>query len=161
LLPKPTFGGRAHDIRRAFQAARTERRYLRSVGVNMSDSAKLDAKTLAAYSQAAIQNAEALHAEAAVLNQYGHWARGYFLAVACIEEIGKSLMAFDAKGRNLSDPAVVTKLTKAMNRSRIKDKGSIHRFHRRRSPKERGTSNRSGHRIAARPRACDVHRLRP
>jgi AbiV family abortive infection protein len=41
-------------------------------------------------------------------------ARAYFLAVASIEEAGKALQAFDAQNRNLSDPAVCTKLKAGM-----------------------------------------------
>jgi AbiV family abortive infection protein len=41
-------------------------------------------------------------------------ARAYFLAVACIEEAGKALLAFDAQNRNLSDPAVCKKLKTSM-----------------------------------------------
>ena len=83
---------------------------------HVSDSTKkLDTATLSAYSRAAIENAEALFVEASLLNEHGHSARAYFLAVASIEEIGKSLMAFDAQGRNLSDPAVVTKLNRDLS----------------------------------------------
>jgi AbiV family abortive infection protein len=44
------------------------------------------------------------------LHDHGHNARAYFLAVACIEEAGKALLTFDFQNRNLSDPAVCTKL---------------------------------------------------
>jgi len=71
---------------------------------------KLSADLLRAYSEAALQNAEELLAEASLLRDHGHMARAYFLAVSCIEEVGKALQAFDAQNRNLSDPAVCTKL---------------------------------------------------
>jgi AbiV family abortive infection protein len=65
---------------------------------------------LRAYSGAALGNGAELHAEAALLLSRGHFARAYFLAVASIEEIGKSLMAFDGQNRKLDNPAVVSKL---------------------------------------------------
>ncbi len=69
---------------------------------------------LQSYSEAALRNANELFAEAALLRDHDHMARAYFLAVACIEEGGKALLAFDAQNRNLSDPAVCTKLKKSM-----------------------------------------------
>lgn len=71
---------------------------------------KLTAKLLQPYSEAALRNADELLAEAALLRDHGHHARAYFLAVACIEEAGKALLTFDAQNRNLSDPAVCSKL---------------------------------------------------
>lgn len=71
---------------------------------------KLTAKLLRSYSEAALRNADELLAEAALLRDHGHHARAYFLAVACIEEAGKALLTFDAQNRNLSDPAVCSKL---------------------------------------------------
>jgi AbiV family abortive infection protein len=52
--------------------------------------------------------------EASLLQEHGHYARAYFLAVACIEEAGKALLAFDAQNRNLYDPAVCSKLKASM-----------------------------------------------
>lgn len=69
---------------------------------------------LRAYSEAALRNADELLAEASLLRDHDHMARAYFLAVACIEEAGKALQAFDAQHRNLSDPAVRTKLKAGM-----------------------------------------------
>ncbi|NEX48322.1 AbiV family abortive infection protein [Pseudotabrizicola algicola] len=74
----------------------------------------LTAALLLSYSEAALRNADELLAEASLLCEYGHIARAYFLAVACIEEAGKALFAFDSQNRNLSDPAVCTKLKKVM-----------------------------------------------
>jgi AbiV family abortive infection protein len=71
---------------------------------------------LRTYSAAALQNAGELLAEATLLRDHGHWARAYFLAIATIEEAGKALQAFDAQKRNLSDPAVVTKLNIGMTK---------------------------------------------
>jgi AbiV family abortive infection protein len=65
---------------------------------------------LRSYREAALSNAKELLTEASLLHDHGHKARAYFLAVACIEETGKALLAFDAQNRNLSDPAVCTKL---------------------------------------------------
>lgn len=74
----------------------------------------LTASLLLSYSEAALRNANELLSEASLLRDNGHMARAYFLAVACIEEAGKALFAFDAQNRNLSDPAVCTKLKKSM-----------------------------------------------
>lgn len=74
----------------------------------------LTAALLQLYSGAALRNADELLAEASLLRDHGHMARAYFLAVACIEEAGKALLAFDAQNRNLSDPAICTKLKKSM-----------------------------------------------
>ncbi len=75
---------------------------------------KITDKLLRLYSEAALLNADELLAEAALLLDHRHNARAYFLAVACIEEAGKALLAFDAQKRNLSDPAVCTKLKASM-----------------------------------------------
>ena len=66
----------------------------------------LTLKLLRAYSEAALTNANELVQEASLLYATEHLARAYFLAVAAIEETGKGLLAFDARGRNLADPAV-------------------------------------------------------
>jgi AbiV family abortive infection protein len=79
---------------------------------------KVTPEVLQAYSSAALENASELLAEASLLLDHGHNARAYFLAVSCIEEIGKALQAFDAQKRNLSDPAVVSRL-----RNRTEDHG--------------------------------------
>lgn len=74
----------------------------------------LTKELLQLYSKAALRNADELLAEAVLLRDYEHMARAYFLAVACIEEAGKALLAFDSQNRDLSDPAVCTKLKKSM-----------------------------------------------
>jgi AbiV family abortive infection protein len=66
------------------------------------------------YSAAALQNAGELLDEASLLLEQGHAARAYFLGVACIEETGKGLLAFDAQGRNLADSAVTAKVRRSM-----------------------------------------------
>lgn len=63
------------------------------------------------YSGAAMQNGRELLEEAALLCSHKHYSRSYFLAVAAIEEVGKALSAFDSAGRNLSDPAVRSKIS--------------------------------------------------
>lgn len=75
---------------------------------------KLTADLLCAYSEAALCNADELLVEASLLRDHDQMARAYFLAVACIEETGKALQAFDGQNRNLSDPAVCTKLKTGM-----------------------------------------------
>ena len=74
----------------------------------------LTATLLHFYSEAALCNADELLAEASLLRDHDHMARAYFLAVACVEEAGKALLAFDSQNRNLSDPAVCMKLKKSM-----------------------------------------------
>jgi AbiV family abortive infection protein len=74
----------------------------------------LTATLLRSYSKAALHNADELLAEASLLLDHDHMARAYFLAVACVEEAGKALLAFDSQNRNLSDPAVCTRLMKLM-----------------------------------------------
>lgn len=70
----------------------------------------LSSQLLAEYRDAAIVNAGELIAEATTLLAGGHHARAYFIAVAAIEEIGKAVQAAQGLGRNLSDPAVRTRL---------------------------------------------------
>ena len=81
---------------------------------------KLTTTLLQSYSEAALRNADELLAEASLLRDHDHMARAYFLAVACIEEAGKALLAFDAQYRNLSDPGVCTKLKRSMENHRMK-----------------------------------------
>jgi AbiV family abortive infection protein len=73
-----------------------------------------NAELLRTYSEAALMNSADLLAEAELLLAHEHHARAYFLAVAAIEEAGKALQAFDAQNRNLSDPAVRTRLRAGM-----------------------------------------------
>lgn len=75
---------------------------------------KMTPELLVTYSKGALCNADELLREASLLHEHGHMARAYFLAVACIEEAGKALLAFDAQNRKLSDPAVCTKLKSTM-----------------------------------------------
>ena len=70
----------------------------------------LSVDLLAKYRDSALANSEELLAEASLLLAAGHHARSYFLAVAAIEEVGKAVQAFDGMGRNLSNPAVRSKL---------------------------------------------------
>jgi AbiV family abortive infection protein len=75
---------------------------------------------LHSYSNAALQNADELLVEALLLRDNDHMARAYFLAVCCIEETGKALLAFDSQHRNLTDPAVCKKLQASMENHRRK-----------------------------------------
>ncbi len=81
---------------------------------------KLTTTILQLYSEAALHNADELLVEASLLRDHNYMARAYFLAVACVEEAGKALLAFDAQNRNLSDPAVCTKLKKSMGSHGLK-----------------------------------------
>ena len=49
-----------------------------------------------------------------MLYQNTHFARAYFLAVAAIEETGKAFLAFDGRGRKLTDTAISKKLKQSM-----------------------------------------------
>lgn len=71
---------------------------------------RLTDELLRAYSDAALRNAAELLVEATLLRDHNHNARAYFLAVSCIEEVGKALQAHDSQHRNLTDPAVCTRL---------------------------------------------------
>lgn len=71
---------------------------------------QLTSALLRAFRKAAVDNARELQYEAALLLQYNHFSRAYFLAVTSIEEVGKSMQAFDALGRNVRDPAISTRV---------------------------------------------------
>ncbi|MCC4585739.1 AbiV family abortive infection protein [Xanthomonas sp. NCPPB 1067] len=70
---------------------------------------ELSKQTLLKLSVVSIDNATALVEEAKTLLSAEHFARAYFLAVAAIEEVGKSALAFGAAGRNLADRQVLKK----------------------------------------------------
>lgn len=84
------------------------------------DTPQLTPDLLRAYGDAALSNADELLAEATLLLDHDHMARAYFLAFSCIEETGKALQAFDAQLRNLTDPAVCTRLKKGLEDHRQK-----------------------------------------
>jgi len=71
---------------------------------------KLTSELLEVYSKAALTNAQSLLSEATLLYNNHHYARAYFLAVASIEETGKSVLAHQSRGRNLKDSSVSSKL---------------------------------------------------
>lgn len=75
---------------------------------------KLTTSLLHSYSEAALRNADELLVEFLLLRDHDHMARAYFLAVSCIEEVGKALLTFDSQHRNLTDPAVCKKLKTSM-----------------------------------------------
>ncbi|WP_340161169.1 AbiV family abortive infection protein [uncultured Hoeflea sp.] len=75
---------------------------------------KLTTSLLHSYSEAALRNADELLVESLLLRDHAHMARAYFLAVSCIEETGKALLAFNSQNRNLTDPAVCKKLETSM-----------------------------------------------
>lgn len=70
---------------------------------------ELSNEILLKLSVASLSNATALVEEADALLSGEHFARAYFLAVAAIEEVGKSALAFGAAGRNLADRQVLKK----------------------------------------------------
>lgn len=65
---------------------------------------------LVRYQNASLNNSRSLLEEATLLFEHRHNARAYFLACAAIEETGKAFQAFLARGRNLNNPAVQTKV---------------------------------------------------
>ncbi len=75
---------------------------------------KLTTSLLHSYSEAALRNADELLTESLLLRDHDHMARAYFLAVSCIEETGKALLAFDSQNRNLTDPAICKTLKTSM-----------------------------------------------
>ncbi len=75
---------------------------------------RYSAEILTQYSNGALDNSSQLIEEADLLFQHGYWARSYYLAIAAIEEIGKSFLAYDALGRNLNDSAVTAKLKSSL-----------------------------------------------
>jgi AbiV family abortive infection protein len=79
-----------------------------------SSATELTLEVLQKYETASIENASELLVEASLLLKHEHFARAYFLSVAAIEEIGKAVIAFDARGHNLRDSAVRSKLLKMM-----------------------------------------------
>ncbi len=70
----------------------------------------LTPQLLESYQSAALDNARELLDEARLLLSNGHFSRAYFLSLASIEEAGKAYMAFDAKGRNLKDSGLCSKI---------------------------------------------------
>ncbi len=75
---------------------------------------KLTTSLLHSYSEAALRDADEFLNESLLLRDHDHMARAYFLAVSCIEETGKAMLAFDSQHRNLTDPAVSKKLKTSM-----------------------------------------------
>lgn len=71
---------------------------------------ELTHELLESYQNSALNNSAELIEEAKLLYKNGKYARAYFLALASIEESGKSYLAFEAKGRNLSDGGVCKKI---------------------------------------------------
>ena len=85
------------------------------IGVGFVSSKKssnyaLNSTLLKGFRKAAVDNARELQYEAALLLSNNHFSRAYFLAAACIEEVGKAVQAFDALGRKVRDPEVSTRI---------------------------------------------------
>ena len=75
-----------------------------------SSNYALNSTLLKGFRKSAVENARELQYEAALLLANNHFSRAYFLAAACIEEVGKAVQAFDALGRNVRDPEVSTRI---------------------------------------------------
>ena len=73
---------------------------------NKNKEYQLTKKILSEYHFSALKNARSLVSEAKVLFDNKFYARGYFLACASIEEVGKAFILHNAQGRNLNDGAV-------------------------------------------------------
>jgi AbiV family abortive infection protein len=87
---------------------------------------RYSAELLSEYSIAALDNSKELIDEAILLFENGHLARSYFIAVAAIEEIGKSFLSFDAQGRNLQDSAVTAKIRNSLESHSKKINAAFH-----------------------------------
>lgn len=92
----------------------------------MPNNFRYTADLLKEYSNAALNNANDLIEESQLLLNNGRLARAYFLAVAAIEEIGKSFIAFDSLGRNLSDSAVTAKIRNSFESHSTKINSAFH-----------------------------------
>ena len=95
---------------------------------NVPNSFRYTPDLLEEYATAAFDNAKNLINEAQLILSYGNLGRAYFLAVAAIEEIGKSFIAFDARGRNLKDSAVTAKIHNSFENHTIKINSAFHAF---------------------------------
>ena len=67
---------------------------------------KLTHEILEQYQSAALENAQDLVREAHCLLRSQYWSRAYFLSCSSIEETGKAIQAFLARGKNLRNPSV-------------------------------------------------------
>jgi AbiV family abortive infection protein len=74
----------------------------------------LTGQLLREYSVAALSNSQQLTQEAQLLLDHGHHARAYFLAAAAIEECGKAYTTHEGQGRDLSNPAIRSRLQKSI-----------------------------------------------
>jgi len=81
---------------------------------------KLTASLLSEYQENALNNAFDLLNEAKLLLVNKHHARAYFLAIASVEETGKSQIAYSAKGRNLKNDLVCNVIKKNFSNHSIK-----------------------------------------
>ncbi len=93
---------------------------------SLPNSFRYSISLLEEYRLAALENANILIDEAALLFDHGFIARSYFLAVAAIEEVGKSSIAFEAIGRNLQDSAITAKLKRSFERHSTKINAAFH-----------------------------------
>lgn len=82
---------------------------------------ELTLEILGIYQSAALENAGDLIREADCLLRSQHWSRAYFLACSSIEETGKALQAFMARGRNLRDPGIQHKIKRKFEDHRTKN----------------------------------------
>lgn len=92
----------------------------------ISNSFRYSKDLLAEYSRASLENANNLIEESELLLNHGKLARAYFIAVAAIEEIGKSFIAYDAQGRNLGDSAVTAKIRSSLESHSSKINSAFH-----------------------------------
>jgi len=86
---------------------------------------KLSENFLIEYQDAALSNSQALIEEALLLFNNHHCARAYFLAAASTEETGKAYHAFSARGRNLRNPAIQSKIKKLFENHQAKFVGAM------------------------------------
>lgn len=74
------------------------------------DSYEVCFESLKTLQEASLENALDLLTESKTLFEINHYARACFLAIAATEEIGKAYLAFNGRGRNLTNQAVTRKI---------------------------------------------------
>ena len=85
----------------------------------------MDDSSLRDFTLAALANADSLILEACLLGDNTFYARGYFLSVAAIEEVGKAAISHQSRGRNLKDPAVVKRVSFLLSDHHSKIRGAF------------------------------------
>lgn len=83
---------------------------------------------LKVYQKAALANAVSLVAEARLLRENSFHARCYFLSISAIEEIGKAIILFQSRGRNLESQSIQSRIKKDIQDHSAKINAAFHPF---------------------------------